>query len=1173
MSDLSESFSSRRLRFFMNVVVTIVCCFHSGFLVAGCSSVIGQASINEVYRSKNGSNEGLIEIKLINTSIPESTYSTWSIRVCEGGSPSCVTINLTGADSMLSPWLVFDEDDFSTGLIDFKNGFDIVLSDGPDGTGDVIDYLNVGGFSHQSPVCTFSYDTDITNTTNGTKFIQRDPDGSGSWGREQSNSVDPTEGETNGGTTAPIAHWPIEEGSWSGAANEVVDSSGNALHGSAEDDADTDGTASCRYGEFDGSDDLVSVADNSLLDFTSKATISGWIYPRSGGGSGQGIVVGKGNFLDYSYRLRMSAGNTLEFIWCTGRTFFNICSSEQYIRSPSSLTLNRWSHVAVAYQTGSQQLYIDGVEVASTSHANAIDDNNTALYIGGADSPLFGANYEFDGAIDELQLFDQALSNPEILALYAAHSTCSLGSTVDHYAVSFDSGVSNSDADGLTCQPADVSITAHDAGDTPIAPGDAVTIALLADSNEGSWLLPSGQTGTLTNTGLGAANYTFGSTNDSVTLELYHPTSAEVTIDIDTNAELEDPTIHFRDTGFRFVDASDNLMGSVSNPFHQVSATSSDTFFLEALSTDVVSGSCVGAFNSATTVPVDLGAECNNPSSCAGKSLVLSNNGNNHTLVTSDDNGGSASAAYSQDLAIQFNDSSRASLTMNYEDVGAVSLHAKYDIPNADGSDSGEDMLGSSSPVVFAPADFKVTLVEGGGGETNPQTTSTGLKFLPAESLFTLEVEAQNAAGDRTPNFGNEDGVGTGGITDNDEGMIAAVNALVYPSGASAVLGALTNGGAFSATATAGLFENTTLRWNQVGSFTVSVTGADADYLGASYAIGSTSDVIGRFYPAEFRLTSSALTESCGSFSYMEQEALGVSYSVGAYGLQGASLTNYDNSEDDVAKDYVTAPLTMVAENNDDGVDLSSRLNVDWSAARWVLGSYVLNEGGGHGFNDTSVAFDRNGAVLDGPFDTLEVALQVTDGDGAKFDSLDFNAASASCVVDVDCNAHQLTGSLNLRHGRLFLQDVHGPESSVLSVPFRSEYWNTNQWLFNSADNCTQLPNTAIEFDSEAISVNRTVNVDGAGADDTTGSFGIGNVNNPAATVNLAGGDAELFFTVPNVQGSFPIDVDLLAFPWLRFDWDQDLDHADDTRVPSATVTYGSYRGHDRVIYWQERLQ
>ena len=40
-------------------------------------------------------------------------------------------------------------------------------------------------------------------------------------------------------STGPLAIWQFEEASWRGTANEVVDSSGNGLHGVAQQGANT----------------------------------------------------------------------------------------------------------------------------------------------------------------------------------------------------------------------------------------------------------------------------------------------------------------------------------------------------------------------------------------------------------------------------------------------------------------------------------------------------------------------------------------------------------------------------------------------------------------------------------------------------------------------------------------------------------------------------------------------------------------------------------------------------------------------------------------------------------------------------------------------------------------------------------------------------------------------
>ncbi|EIK44630.1 MSHA biogenesis protein MshQ [Cellvibrio sp. BR] len=85
----------------------------------------------------------------------------------------------------------------------------------------------------------------------------------------------------------------------------------------------------------------------------------------------------------------------------------------------------------------------------------------------------------------------------------------------------------------------------------------------------------------------------------------------------------------------------------------------------------------------------------------------------------------------------------------------------------------------------------------------------------------------------------------------------------------------------------------------------------------------------------------------------------------------------------------------------------------------------------------------------------------------------------------------------------------------------------------------------------------------------------MGNYDSSTATeINFTSGNANHFFSAPGVgvTGSFDVKVDLTSYPWLRFDWNQDGDYSD-TTIPDAEFGFGSYRGHDRIIYWRERFQ
>ncbi|WP_250656328.1 DUF6701 domain-containing protein [Alkalimarinus coralli] len=39
---------------------------------------------------------------------------------------------------------------------------------------------------------------------------------------------------------------------------------------------------------------------------------------------------------------------------------------------------------------------------------------------------------------------------------------------------------------------------------------------------------------------------------------------------------------------------------------------------------------------------------------------------------------------------------------------------------------------------------------------------------------------------------------------------------------------------------------------------------------------------------------------------------------------------------------------------------------------------------------------------------------------------------------------------------------------------------------------------------------------------------------------------------------------------WLKYDWDGSGSISGSVDAPSATATFGRYRGHDRIIYWRE---
>lgn len=969
--------------------------------------------------------------------------------------------------------------------------------------------------------------------------------------------------DATGTPPTPVAYYHLDETVWNGTANEVEDFSGNNLHGvgvavggnyptpesTTPAIVDPDGT--CGYGVFDGANNgYLEVSDPGSgwdLDLPNELTVTVWIRPRSVPGSGLMTIVSK----DENFEFHIDNSGQINWWWGGGARELTTTGLPII---PNSI----WYHVAITYESGEQKIYINGVERAAKTQTGTLTVNNDSLYIG---TDLAFNSRTFDGYIDEVKIYDRALSQTQVQAVMAETHTCP-NTVLAHYGISFDNGLSYNDSTAVTCETTAVTILAHSLGHlVPVTPVAGTTINLSTSTGQGFWSSPN--FGSVVDNGNGNAVYTWAG-NDSVTLQFNHtqPAINPSPVNININAgtanptedSSEDPDIQFFEAGFRFVDTGDNP--SIAN---QTAAVESATYSLQAIRTDTQTNQCIGVFANGAQIDLELGAECNDPLTCAGLQVEFTNNGNSATLATSDNNGVAGSAAYTTINNVLFGADSKADFTFNYPDVGALSLHARYEIENNGGGGSGDFMLGSSNGFIVSPANFVITTINA-GATNNPGTTSGGSGFIASGDPFAVTVEVRNALGNLTPNYGNETIA---------EAVTLNFSSLSFPAGGS--IGVLTNTGSFSATATAGEFENTQIIWDEVGTFTAFASVADGNYLGAGDVVGSVSGNIGRFYPAGFELISSAVGNSCGAggYSYLSQPDIDVAYELEARNRGGAAVLNYDNTD----LTYVAASISVHGEDSNDGNDFSSRMSV--MSGLWDDGVMTVN--------DVSAAVARTvdgslNIIPDGPFANFIVGLQITDVDNANFFTLDFKPGAANnCVVDGDCDSRMLAGTLNLLFGRLRIQDVHGPESSAIPMVWQTEFWNGSQFVVNSDDHCTLLPLSAVSFVGAATTVdavNDIINVAIGGASSAfnfADPVGGSDCLDPS-NIGFCDGSAGLFYGAPGSVVTYPIDVDLSALNFLQGDWNQDGNYNDSSH-PRTYVRFQHYRGHDRVIYWRERLQ
>ncbi len=90
---------------------------------------------------------------------------------------------------------------------------------------------------------------------------------------------------------------------------------------------------------------------------------------------------------------------------------------ENFLGTGINPPANTWSHVALTYDGATMTVYFNGVAVASQAVTGNIDDSGQSFDIAGGD----GLN--FVGLIDEVEVFNRALSGAEILSIYNAGCT------------------------------------------------------------------------------------------------------------------------------------------------------------------------------------------------------------------------------------------------------------------------------------------------------------------------------------------------------------------------------------------------------------------------------------------------------------------------------------------------------------------------------------------------------------------------------------------------------------------------------------------------------------------------------------------------------------------------------------------------------------------------------
>lgn len=950
-----------------------------------------------------------------------------------------------------------------------------------------------------------------------------------------------------------LVEYRMEESSWTGAANEVRDSTSNGYHAQSFGSASTRNTTpavpgspgTCRYGQFDGSTGYLRLP-STFPNLTGSFTVMAWIRPGRISGD-QRILVDDDNSSS-GYALSLGDGGS-------GRLrFFSRAVSPVILDTASAVVnVNQWTFVAAVHNVinKTRRIYVNGSFVPLST------GGTTSTYTGtwGTDSGRSGIGgetsgsettptFRFNGNIDELRVVSTALEAADLSAEMAVTRPCA-ASVVARFALSHDGA-------GSTCQPEPVTVTALDASNATVT--DYVgTIRLTVSSAHGDWSLGTA-TGTLANGTAddGAASYTFsgsgtGADNGVARLNLTNSHADTLTITaVDQTLPATSSTsgaLTFSDNGFTVM--STDALGST------VVAGRGHGMQVQMVRRDPVTGSCgvETGYTGAKSLDAWVNRDAADPGGTAPSigGVALPN--------------AAPGGLGADNLSLTFA-SGVASFTLATSDVGKYALNLRDDSRSYA---NAVDISGASATLTVRPFGLDVFSVRA-GATANPGTGSaTGTVFTGAGRSFQASVRgvAWQSADD-----GNNDGVPDAGANLADNATLpryawpTTLAAAAPFAPATGVAGTLANGSVAAAAFSAGSATVTTLNYSEVGSFTLAAS--STGYLSTAGAnLSGSGGTVGRFTPDNFdvALNTPVFRSGCSGagftyvgapFTYRTAPVMTVT----ARNAQGATTRNYTGSYFRLGNAALTGKAYTAFVGTLDTSLLPATDPVIADAGAGV-GTLTFGAGGGLGF--------LRGAPA-APFDAdIALALNVIDLDGVAYaaNPARFGSATLGNGIAFDDGNAATANDKALRWGRLRVANAYGSELLPNAPAVAVDYYTGTGFTVNTLDTCTPLSTAFLQLTSavETKALGQATIAVAPGANSTA---------SVDATPVRAGLSA-LRFSAPGAGklGYINYNYDLTAagLGWLRYDWAGTGGH---DQSPTGRVEFGIYPGSDGVIYQRE---
>ncbi|WP_416307207.1 DUF6701 domain-containing protein [Neptunicella sp. SCSIO 80796] len=922
-----------------------------------------------------------------------------------------------------------------------------------------------------------------------------------------------------------VIFYQFEEESWSGN-NSIIDSSGNNHHGTPFEVTPVlpSNQKSCQ---------AMLVPDNRTLgtqqglhtnfdvnELGNAGTISFWFQSVDAWQS-----AGR-----YRVLFDASSGSNrfVFYILDNGVLGAQISESDGDTRTINSQTSydfpsNTWVHLALSWnaQTDQMTIYVNGSAISQLTSGAYLDEglaNLTTLGIGdnrstsSSTSPI-GASA--DGYFDDVRVYGYVQSQSEVDTDRQTISPCAF---VDHYRLTFS-------VTGYTCAASSIRVSACSDSDCSSLYPFTSQLTMLASSGSYS-----------------QSNLSFvGSTQVSLIKD------EPGTVTLGTEGREPFAPMQCFEGNSRVPCQIDFKQGGLTVSWGTEITPENDLQHIPDQDSQVplnqpiyinnnTNGACAADLAGKALM---LAVKCTNPASCNSDMLNLSGATINQP------------ESYT-DTGIVFNADGKAVIpanTIRYDDAGQIQLLVK---------DSAELTAGASNEFVEMPK-LKLEYIANVADPASDPLITAGINFgLSITAIGQLDVVTPNyqpgqlqLKADRL----SPTGVGVEGSLVISNATVAGQDSITTGSGYIDFVNNLAN-------ISLGQSQDLQAYYSEVGEISLQVQ--DNNYLAPlGLTVESQNSLhLGRFIPAYFSISDNApkLVEACttGLFSYTGQRiamTLDPTITIMPKNVLGNNIHNYIgalkklNTDSADPDDVVISELSIFTQMP----DIDPQEIVSQSLTGGEITVAIEQDDEEEDGEPIGVIYQKLATPIV-PFDAhLQIDFSeeyLTDTDGVCYQTDYDPATSAGCerysIENID-GAH-------LRYGRLVMENTYGPETESLSIPMFTQYYNASgNWVLNSDDKCTPYDSANAVLDEE----NSELDPADIPARSGAGTFSAGKPTSLSDSISVAApGEGN--------QLEFPL---LMNQPdYLFFDWDGD----GTIQAPSAIITFGQYRGNDRIINWRE---